>query len=135
MVQQKRIPLRTMRLPVHSLASLSGLRIRSCRELWCRSQMWLRSHVALAVAWAGSYSSDSTPSLRTSICRRYGRKSKKKKNPKNKNKNNFAWSISNITSCNEPFLVTPSKILVQHTPRNANLALWSNGIGSVSGAL
>ena len=33
-VQQKRIRLGTMRLQVQSLASLSGLRIQSCRELW-----------------------------------------------------------------------------------------------------
>ena len=39
MVQRKQIPLGTMRLWVQSLASLSGLRIRHCRELWCRSQM------------------------------------------------------------------------------------------------
>ena len=36
------------------MASLSGLRIFPCCELWCRSQMWL--------------SSDRTPSLGTSIC-------------------------------------------------------------------
>jgi len=30
-----------MRLPVRSLALLSGLRIRHCRELWCRLQMRL----------------------------------------------------------------------------------------------
>ena len=30
-----------MRLQVQSLASFSGLRIRHCRELWGRSQMWL----------------------------------------------------------------------------------------------
>ena len=29
---------------------LSGLRIRHCRELRCRLQTWLRSHVAVAVA-------------------------------------------------------------------------------------
>ena len=34
----------------------------------CRSQMRLRSHVAVAVAQAGGYSSDLTPSLGTSIC-------------------------------------------------------------------
>ena len=34
---------------VQSLASLSGLRIWRCRELWCRSQTWLRSHIAVAV--------------------------------------------------------------------------------------
>ena len=43
-------PLGTRRLWVRSLASLSGLRICRCRELWYRSQMWLRSCVAVAVA-------------------------------------------------------------------------------------
>ena len=42
------------------------LRVCRCRELWCRSQMRLRSGVAVAVA--SSYSSESTPSLGTSIC-------------------------------------------------------------------
>ena len=32
------------------LASISGLRIRRCRELWCRLQTWLRSRVPVAVA-------------------------------------------------------------------------------------
>ena len=35
MVQRKQIRLGTMRLQVQSLASLSGLRIRHCCELWC----------------------------------------------------------------------------------------------------
>ena len=39
-------------LRVRALASLSGLTIRRCRELWCRSQMWLRSRVPVAVAAA-----------------------------------------------------------------------------------
>ena len=34
---------------VQSLASISGLRIWHCHELWCRSQTQLRSHVAMAV--------------------------------------------------------------------------------------
>ena len=44
-----------MRLWVQSLASLSGLRIWHCREreLWCRLQPQLRTHIAVAVAWAG----------------------------------------------------------------------------------
>ena len=46
--QRKPIRLGTMRLWVQSLALLSGLRIRRCRELWCRSQMQLGS-VAVAV--------------------------------------------------------------------------------------
>ena len=60
--------LGTMRLRVRSLPFLSGLTIRRCRELWCRLQTRLGSHVAVALAWAGGYSSDLTPSLGTSIC-------------------------------------------------------------------
>ena len=47
--QWKRIQLGTMRLPVRSLASLSGLRIWHCHELWCKSQMWLRSGIVMAL--------------------------------------------------------------------------------------
>ena len=36
MAQCKQIQLGTMRLQVRSLASLSGLRIQRCCELWCR---------------------------------------------------------------------------------------------------
>ena len=56
--------------------SIPGLaqrvRIWHCGELWCRSQTWLRSRVAVAVVWAGSCSSDSIPSLGTSTCCRRG---------------------------------------------------------------
>ena len=48
MVQWKQILRGTMRLQVRSLASLSGLRIRCCRERWCRSQT--RREYGLAVA-------------------------------------------------------------------------------------
>ena len=58
-----------MRMWVWSLTSLSGLRIWHCRELWYSSQMWLAFYIAVAVAQAGSCSFDSTPSLRTYICR------------------------------------------------------------------
>ena len=44
------INLLSMRTPVQSLSSLSVLRIWRCYELWCRSQTWLRSCVAMAVA-------------------------------------------------------------------------------------
>ena len=50
MAQWKRIRLGTMRLQIRSLALLRGLRIRHCRELWCRSQTQLGSHVAVALA-------------------------------------------------------------------------------------
>ena len=48
-VQLKHIQLVPMRLQVRSLASLSGLRIWHCHELWCRSKMWLGSGVAVAL--------------------------------------------------------------------------------------
>ena len=47
--QQQQIRLGTMRSRVWCLASLSGLRIRHCHELWSRSQMWLGSPIAEAV--------------------------------------------------------------------------------------
>ena len=61
---------------------LSVLRIWRCRELWCRSQMWLRSCIAVAVAVAGSCSLDLTPSLGTSICCRWNPKKQRKKGRK-----------------------------------------------------
>ena len=45
MAQWKQIQLGTMWLRVRSLASLGGLRIQHCRELWCMSQMQLGSWV------------------------------------------------------------------------------------------
>ena len=51
------------------LGSHSGLRIQHCCELWCRLQTWLGSRVAVALVKAGCYSSNSTPSLGTSMCR------------------------------------------------------------------
>ena len=47
MAQQKRIWLGTMSFQVWSPASLIGLRIWHCHELWCRSQTWFRSGVAV----------------------------------------------------------------------------------------
>ena len=44
--------------------------------------MQLGSGIAVAVVWAGSYSSDLTPSLGTSICRECGPKKTKKKKKK-----------------------------------------------------
>ena len=44
-----------MRMWVWSLASLSGLRIQHCHELWCRSQTWLRLWCRpAAIAWIRS---------------------------------------------------------------------------------
>jgi len=68
-----------MRVWVQSLASLGGLRIGCCCEVWCRSKTRLGSGIAMAVEWAGSWSSNLTASLGTSMCCRCGPKKKKKK--------------------------------------------------------
>ena len=101
-----------MRTQVQSQASLSGLRIQRCCELWCMSQTCLGSRVAVAVAvvWASSYSSDSIPSLGTSICQVCGPKkipSAKKKESKRAMKtlkgslnasHNLAYNPSELSS-------------------------------------
>ena len=70
-----------MRMQVWSLALLSGLRIQHCHELWC-SQTRLGYAISVALAYASGYSSNSTPSLGTSICCRCSpKKSKKEKSP------------------------------------------------------
>ena len=63
-----------------SVFHYKNLIIWRCHELWCRSQMQLGSGMAVAVAVASGCSSNSTPSLQTSICCRYGPKKQKKKN-------------------------------------------------------
>ena len=50
----------SMRTRVRSLASLSGLRIWHCCELWCRLKTWLGSCITVAVVQAGSCSSNAT---------------------------------------------------------------------------
>ena len=63
-----------------TLASLSGLKIWHCHELWCRSQMWFESGIAVAVVQASSCSSNSTFVPGTSIC--YGAALKRQTNKK-----------------------------------------------------
>ena len=82
MAQQQRTHLVSMRMRVQSLASIRGLGIWCCHELWCGSQAQLRSGVA--VAEAGSCSSDLSPSLRISICPGCCPKKTKKKKKKKK---------------------------------------------------
>ena len=65
-----RIQLVSTRMWVRYLASLSGLRIQRCSELWCRSQMWLRS--SIAVVKASSCSLD--PYSGNSMCLRCSQK-------------------------------------------------------------
>ena len=72
----------SIRMRVQSLASLSELSIWPCCKLWCSSQAWLGSGVAVAVIWTSSCGSNSTLSLGTSICCRWCPKKKKKKKKK-----------------------------------------------------
>ena len=67
--QQKQIRLVSVRIWIQSLASLSGLRSWGCHKLWCKSQTWLGSRIAVAVVSASSCSYSLTPSLGASICR------------------------------------------------------------------
>ena len=62
-----------------TLASLSELKDLVLPQAGHRLQMWLESDKAVAVVWASSYGSNSTPSLGTSICHGVALKSKKKK--------------------------------------------------------
>ena len=77
MAQQYQNRLMSMITWVLSLAMLSQLSIWPCCDLWCMSQMRVRSHVAVAVVQTGSCLSDQTPSLGTSICHRCGPKTNK----------------------------------------------------------
>ena len=79
-----RTQLGSVRMQVRSLAVLSGLRIWHCHELQSRLQMWLGSHIAMAVVWANSCSLDLTPGLKTSTHLWCGPKKKKEKKPVNK---------------------------------------------------
>ena len=113
MAQRKWTWLVSMRMRVQTLALLSGLRIWRCHELWCRSQMWLGS--AGAVAVASSCSSDSTLSLGTSICCRLG--PKKQKNKKQTNKKQ-TWKTCTWKDCIKKVKRQPTKrekILISHT--------------------
>ena len=77
--QRKQIRLGTMRWRIQLLTLLSVLRILCCQELWCGSQTWLGSGIAVAVAEAGGYRSNWTPTLAISICRGCGPKKTRKK--------------------------------------------------------
>ena len=59
---------------------IPGLESCVAMMLWSTLQMWLGSHMAVAVA--GSCSSDLTPSLGTSICHRCCPKKKERKKKK-----------------------------------------------------
>ena len=66
--------------------------------------MWLTSHVAVALAWAGGYSSDWNPSLGISICHGYGpRKDKKTKKKPKKQKTKKTQDYSSENGMNNAY--------------------------------
>ena len=82
MEQWKQIRLGTMRFRVLSLAWLSRLGIRRCRELRCRSQTRLGSRVAVLLwLWCrlAATAPIRPPNLGTSICRGCSQKETKEK--------------------------------------------------------
>ena len=90
-----------MRMQIQSLASLlSGLRIWRCCKLQLRSQIQLRSGIAVAVAVAGGYCSDLTPSLETSYAvgvalqRQKTKKIKIKQKKKKQKQNKIQYYLS-----------------------------------------
>ena len=104
----------------HEVAgSIPGLaqwvKIQRCCELWCWSEMCLRSGVAVAVVEVSSYSSSSTPSLGTSICQgsssRIGKKRQKNKKTQLRLTNTFKRTISSVGSEIETGLYTSGGII------------------------
>ena len=67
------------------------LRIQCCRELWCGLRTQLGS--CIAGIQTGSYSSDSTPSLRTFICYRCGPKKLKSEKEKKEESEFCGYSL------------------------------------------
>ena len=106
MAQQKRTRLASMRMRVRSLASLSGLRIRHCPELWCRAQMQLGSAVTMASAWAGGYNSNLTPNLGTSVGHMCGPK-KPKINKKERKEGRKKLQVEGVSCPSWSFLQGP----------------------------
>ena len=99
MAQQKQIRLGTMSLQVRSL---SGLRIRRCHELWCRSQMQLGSAVAMArpipAATTPIRSLAQEPPYTASAALKGQKTKKKEKKKKNQKIHQNYLNISKITS-------------------------------------
>ena len=79
-----RTQLVSMRTQVRWLTSLSGLRIRRCLKLWCRSQMQLRTSIAVAVVAGLQLQFCFDPSLGISIGHRRGPKKEKRKKERKK---------------------------------------------------
>ena len=83
---------------------LSGLRIQHCHELWCRSQMWLGSRVAVAVVLASGHNLNSIPAWEPPYATGAALKRQK-----NKNSNKMKWSHENKQPTCDVSVITFSK--------------------------
>ena len=128
-----RTQLVSIRMGVQPLVPLSGLRIQLCHKLWCRLQMWLRSHVAVAVAQACSGSSNLTPSPGTSICRRFCLKRETEKKKKRNNLIRFRtyWDVPGWPHLEILTLITSAKSMFQMRLRSEVLVDMNPGGGGV----
>ena len=108
-----------MRMQVRSLASLSGLRIWCCHELWCRS--WRSSDPGLLWLWyRPAAASLIQTSLGTSICHQCSPK-KLKKNKK------YLEGSENIDWFNHPLLSTESLLAeILHAKGKQSYLMWGS---------
>ena len=123
-----------MRLRVRPLASLSGLRIRCCRELWRRLQTWLGSRVAVAVVWPAA-AALIRPLAQTSTGRGCGPKNQK--TTKKLRLETACIALLSFLVVNYPFLTpellmsetfflvgcVPTRLLVSHCPSHLSCYL------------
>ena len=96
-----------MRIRVRFLASLSGLRIWCCHELWCRSQTPLGFYDAVAVAVAGTCNSDLTPAWELPYATGLALKSKKKRKKEiGKLTLKFTWKEKGTATAKAMFIMS-----------------------------
>ena len=116
MAQQKRIQLGTTRLRVRSLASLNGLRIWRCCELWCRSAA---TAPIRPLAWEPPYGTGAAPKRE--------KKTKKKKKVRLVTKITYILPFQrNITSILSNNLKPTLGFLLMETPGSKSKANISN---------
>ena len=97
-------------------------------RVWCSLQMWLRSGVAVAVVQAGSYSSDSAPSLGNSICHVCSpkkTKKKKKKTTQKKQKTSETWTLL------QSLEMVHSYFYWHHLHKNKFLLFWHKLLSNI----
>ena len=113
-----------MTMRVLFLTLLSGLRIQHCCELWNRWQTWLRSLIAMTVAWASGCSSNLTLAWELTYAPGVSLKGKKQKKKKKKKKKKKSKSLAK-TRISKPLLSPISLYCPLHYLEQAGLLAHS----------